>query len=361
MSLTRRALLGAAPAAAALVACGRHDDAANAAPAVAPVRPLKDTAPFRIGTCLMTAELDDPQFTGLVQRNFSQVTPEWEMKMERILAADGSLALDAADRIAGFCRDSRLAMHGTTLVWYAQDPPTFEALKHDRAGFEDHLRDYIRQVVGRYRGLARGWDVVNEAVAEDGNGYRGGVWAEGLGDDFARVPFEMAREADPDAVLFLNDYNLESMPAKLDAFQRLAERLLKAGAPLTGLGTQSHLGFDTPPGQAGAAVKALARFGLPIHVSELDITTHKPGLSLGSPSDPARLQAQARVAAEIAAAFADLPAAQRYAFTIWGVRDKDSWLRGSAQGAPDDAPLLFDAAGAPKPALAAVEAAFARR
>jgi endo-1,4-beta-xylanase len=359
MSLTRRALIGAAPA-AALVACGRHDDAANAAPA-ASVRPLKDAAPFRIGACLMTAELDDPQFVDLVQRNFSQVTPEWEMKMERILAADGALTFDAADRIAGFCRDNRLALHGTTLVWYAQDPPAFEALTHDRTGFEDHLRDYIRQVVGRYRGLARGWDVVNEAVAEDGNGYRGGVWAAGLGDDFARLPFEMAREADPDAVLFLNDYNLESIPAKLDAFQRLAERLLKAGAPLTGLGTQSHLGFDTPPGQAGAAVKALARFGLPIHVSELDITTHKAGLSLGGPSDPARLKAQARVAAEIAEAFAELAAAQRYAFTIWGVRDRDSWLRGSPQGALDDAPLLFDDAGAPKPALAAVEAAFASR
>lgn len=357
MNLSRRALLGALPA-TALVACARRDDAANAAPAP-PARPLKDAAPFRIGTCLMTAELADPQFVGLVQRNFSQVTPEWEMKMERILAADGSLTFDAADQIAGFCRDNGLALHGTTLVWYAQDPPAFEALKNDRAGFEVKLRDYVQQVVGRYRGLTRGWDVVNEAVAEDGNGYRGGVWAQGLGDDFARLPFEMARGADPDAVLFLNDYNLESMPAKLDAFQRLAERLLKAGAPLTGLGTQSHLGYDTPRGQAGAAVKALARFGLPIHVSELDITTHSSGLSLGAgASDPARLQAQARVAAEIAEAFAELPPAQRYAFTLWGVRDRDSWLRGSPQGAPDDAPLLFDAAGRPKPALAAVEAAF---
>jgi endo-1,4-beta-xylanase len=351
---SRRALLGALPA-LALAACGRRDVAAPA-PAL---RPLKETAPFPVGTSLMTGELKDPQFVELLRRNFSQVTPEWEMKMERILRADGSLDFSAADQIADFCRGAGLKLHGTTLVWYAQDPPAFEALKGDRAAFEARLKDYIAAMMGRYQGLARGWDVLNEAVAENGDGLRGGVWAEGLGDDFGRVAFELAREGDPTALLFINDYNLELMPAKLDTFQRLLERLLQAGAPVTGVGTQSHLDIDTQPGQAGAAIRALARFGLPIHVSELDISTKGGALSaLGG--DGAKLQAQARIAGEIAEAFADLPARQRYAFTVWGVRDSDSWLRGSPQGAPDDQPLLFDAMGQPKPALAAVEAAFER-
>jgi endo-1,4-beta-xylanase len=280
------------------------------------------------------------------------------MKMERILKPDGSLDFSAADQIAEFCRGAGLGMHGTTLVWYAQDPPAFEALKGDRTQFEARLRSYIATVMGRYRGLARGWDALNEAVAENGDGYRGGVWAEGLGDDYARLSFEMAREGDPNAALFLNDYNLELIPAKLDSFQRLVERLLQAGAPVTGLGTQSHLDINVTPGQAGVAVRALARFGLPIHVSELDISTHQGALSFSS--EASRLQAQARIAAEIAEAFAELPAHQRYAFTVWGVRDKDSWLRGSNGGDPNDEPLLFDAAGEPKPALAAVEAAFER-
>lgn len=353
MSPSRRALLGAVPA-LALVACGRRDVAAP----VATLLPLKDAAPFPVGTCLMTGELKDPQFTGLVRRNFTQVTPEWEMKMERILGADGAVDFSAADQIADFCRGAGLRMHGTTLVWYAQDPPAFEALKDDRAAFEVKLHDYITAVMRRYQGLARGWDVLNEAVAEEGNGYRGGVWAAGLGDDYGRLAFQMAREADPTALLFLNDYNLELMPAKLDSFQRLLESLLRQGAPVTGLGTQSHLDINTRPGQAGAAIKALARFGLPIHVSELDISTRQSGVSLSSDTD--KLQAQARIAGEIAEAFAGLPAAQRYAFTVWGVRDKDSWLRGSNGGDPGDAPLLFDASGEPKPALAAVEAAFRR-
>jgi endo-1,4-beta-xylanase len=317
-------------------------------------------ARFPVGTCVMTGELRDPGFVGLVRRNFSQVTPEWEMKMERILADDGQLRFDAADQIADFCRANGLALHGTTLVWYAQKPAAFEALQGDRTAFGAKLRDYVFAVAGRYRGLARGWDVLNEAVAENGVGYRGGIWETALGPDYARLAFELAREADPDAVLFLNDYNLELMPAKLDSFQRLLESLLRAGAPVTGIGTQSHIRADTPPGQAGAAVRALARFGLPIHVSELDISTRQQGLSLTSDAD--RLQAQARVAAEIAEAFAELPARQRYAFTVWGVRDRDSWLRGTSGGGdPNDRPLLFDDVGQPKPALSAVEQVFARR
>ena len=353
MRPSRRALIAAAPA-LALADCG-HRDVAQPLP---PARPLKATARFPVGTSLMTGELQEPQFVGLVRSNFSQITPEWEMKMERILGADGSLHFEAADQIAGFCRDNGLRLHGTTLVWYSQDPPAFEALKDNRAAFEAKLREYIGAVMGRYKGLARGWDVVNEAVAENGDGYRGGVWAAGLGDDYARLAFEMAREADPGAVLFLNDYNLEQMPAKLNSFQRLAERLLKAGAPLTGLGTQSHLDISLAKGEAGVAIKALARFGLPIHVSELDISTVGGDFSLGG--DASRLEAQARIAGEIAEAFAVLPAHQRYAFTVWGVRDKDSWLRGGKSGHPDDQPLLFDDDGRPKPALSAIEAAFAR-
>ena len=354
MRPSRRALIAAAPA-LALAACGHRDVAAPLPPA----RPLKDAAPFPVGTSLMTGELQDTQLVDLVRGNFSQITAEWEMKMERILAEDGSLHFEAADQIAGFCRDNGLRLHGTTLVWYSQDPQAFEALKDNRTTFEAKLRDYTAAVMGRYKGLARGWDVVNEAVAENGEGYRGGVWAAGLGDDYARIAFETAHEADPDAVLFLNDYNLEQMPAKLDGFQRLAERLLKAGAPLSGLGTQSHLDISLAKGEAGVAIKALARFGLPIHVSEPGIIrTVGRDFSLGG--DASRLEAQARVAGEIAEAFAALPAHQRYAFTVWGVRDKDSWLRGGKSGHPDDRPLLFDDDGQPKPALSAIEAAFAK-
>jgi endo-1,4-beta-xylanase len=353
---SRRALVGGLSA-LALGGCSRREAGAASAAERRAVRPLKEVAPFPVGTCAMTPELQDPAWAELALRHFSQITPEWEMKMERIVADDGELQFDAADAIADFCRQNRLRLHATTLVWYAQKPPAFERLQDDRAAFEQKLRDYVSAVMGRYRGLARGWDVLNEAVAEDGNGYRGGIWQAALGDDYGRLAFELAQEADPDALLFLNDYNLEIMPAKLDAFQRLLERLLSAGAPVTGIGTQSHLDADLRPGQAARAIQALARFGLPIHVSELDISTRQSGLSFQD--NATRLQAQARVAAEVAEAFMALPSSQRYAFTMWGVRDKDSWLR-KAPNAGDgtDQPLLLDDEGNPKPAFDTVEAAF---
>jgi endo-1,4-beta-xylanase len=342
----------------ALGACGRQGAASANAAGLRSAPPLKDAASFPVGTCLMTPELQDPALVDLALRHFNQITPEFEMKMERTIADDGGYRFDASDAIADFCRRNGLRLHATTLVWYAQKPPAFERLQGDRAAFEQKLRDYVSAVMGRYRGLARGWDVLNEAVAEDGDGYRGGIWQAALGDDYGRLAFELAHEADPQSLLFLNDYNLEIMPAKLDAFQRLLEGLLRAGAPVTGVGTQSHLNADLPPGQAARAIQALARFGLPIHISELDISTRQGTLSFQD--NATRLRSQARVAAEVADAFMALPPAQRYAFTTWGVRDKDSWLcKPPNAGDGSDRPLLFDNQGQPKPAFDAVEAAFA--
>jgi endo-1,4-beta-xylanase len=358
MTPTRRALMQAAMA-TALTACSERSGHASEV-RLPPAPPLKAAARFPVGTCLATPTLADPDTVGLILRHFSQITPEWEMKMERILTADGGYRFDAADAIARFCAGNGLKLHGTTLVWYAQDPVFFHRLAGDRRGFEQSYRDYIGRVVTRYRGLARGWDVVNEAVAEDGHGYRGGIWEQALGPDYARIAFETARQADPDALLFLNDYNLETNPAKLDSFQRLLEGLLRAGAPVTGIGTQTHLPADLEPGRAGAAIKALARFGLPIHVSELDVSTRRQSW-LPSPADPDRLDKQARVVGEVAEAFMGLPEAQRYAFTLWGVRDRDSWLRrGPNAGDGSDQPLLFDDIGNAKPAFDTLRAAFAR-
>ena len=348
MTPTRRALVQTGLA-AALAGCGERRVQASQPRRRRPVS-LKAVADCPVGTCLATPNLQDPDFVALALRHFSQITPEWEMKMERVLGEDGGFNFDAADVLAQFCTRNGLRLHGTTLVWYAQDPIAFHRLADDRRAFENGYRNYITAVVGRYRGLARGWDVLNEAVAEQGDGYRGGIWETALGPDYARLAFEISREADPDALRFINDYNLETNPAKLDAFQRLLEGLLRAGAPVSGIGTQTHLSIDMPPGQAGRAIKALASFGLPIHVSELDVSTRARGWFKGA--DPDRLEKQARVVGEVAEAFMALPSAHRYAFTVWGLRDKDSWLRrGPDKGDGSDEPLLFDDRGVAKPAF----------
>lgn len=337
----------------ALAACDRNA-AAQSAPRAVP--PLKSLAAFPVGTCAMTGQFDDPQWVDLATRHFSQLTPEWEMKMEYILGDDGRRRWDAPDRIAAFARDHQMRLHATTLIWYAQDHPWFKSLTGER--FAREYDRWIADVAGRYAGQAAGWDVVNEPVAEDGNGLRDCLYSRILGQDGYMIrAFEQAKAADPNAVLFLNDYNLENNPAKGATFLRLVERLLKAGAPVGGLGTQSHLDIEIPAGQTAAFFREAAKFGLPIHVSELDASLRRDG-----PLDPRtpkqkRDQQTARVD-ELAEAFMGLPQAQRYAFTVWGVRDTDSWLRRDAKDDGKDSPLLFDASGQPTPMFDAVVAAF---
>ncbi|MBO9557596.1 MAG: endo-1,4-beta-xylanase [Caulobacter sp.] len=349
---SRRAVVGSA---LALSACGAKDAQSQSVPADLP--PLKSVAPFRIGTCVQALHLDDPALAALIARQASQLTAEWQMKMEYIVQPDGSFRFDAPDRIAAFARAHGMGLLGHTLIWYAQAPDAFQTLDERRIGFADAYRNYILAVVERYRGLAVGWDVVNEAVAEDGNGWRDSLWARKLGAfEHIALAYRTAREADPNATLLLNDYNLEYYDAKRSTFLKLAERLLASGAPLTGLGTQMHVAADIAPGKITRMIRDLASLGLPIHVSELDVSLTRSENKLLSRSELQRRQTA--VYAETAEAFMALPERQRFAFTLWGLRDKDSWLRGENAA---DAPAVFDDAGRPKAGAAALIDAFQGR
>ncbi len=349
MRLSRRAIIAST---LALAACQRG---AQARVPVLPTPPLKSIAPFPVGTAAMSGQFDDPAWVALATTHASQLTPEWEMKMEYILAAPGSYRFDAPDRIAAFCAAQAMRLHGHALVWYSQGAEAFADL--DPVRFAAEYDRYISAVAGRYRGKVAGWDVVNEAVAEDGNGLRHCHWSQALGQDgYIIRAFEQAKAADPEAILFLNDYNLENNPAKGATFLRLVERLLKAGAPIGGIGTQSHLDIEIPAGQITTFMREAAQFGLPIHVSELDASLRGEG-RIDTRSRARRIEQQTARVAELADAFVALPPAQRYAFTVWGLRDTDSWLRRDARDDGQDSPLLFDADGGANPMIEAVAAA----
>ena len=334
---------------AGALALGACDRSVGAPAAPVHIPPLKSAAPFPVGAAVQAAQLADPAFAALAAAQVSQLTPEWEMKMEYICRDDGGFRFEAPDAIATFARAHGQRLFGHTLVWYAQSPPAFERLDESRQRFADAYRNYILAVVGRYRGQAVGWDVVNEAVAEDGAGWRDSLWSRRLGklDHMVRA-FEHAREADPAAVLFLNDYNLENLPAKRVTFLKLAEALMVAGAPLGGVGTQTHIAADLAPGELTRAIKDIASLGLPVHISEMDVSLARAkGYPLGRGELGAR---QARLYAEGAEAFLGLPRRQQFAFTHWGLRDGDSWLK---RENATDTPLLFDDAGKAKPAAKA--------
>ena len=345
--LSRRLFLSSS---LALAACA----ASPAAPA--PGRPLKDLAPFPMGVCGMTGQFGDPGWLQVVTREFDQFTPEWEMKMEAILRPDRSLDFARADACADFAREHGMRLHGHALIWYSQGAEAFSGL--DRATFGAEYDRYVREVTGRFRGRVVSWDVVNEAVAEDGDGLRTHHWSRALGEiDHIRRAFEVAHQADPDAVLFLNDYNLENLPRKGATFLKLVETLLKAGAPVQGIGTQSHLDVEIPEGRITGFMREAAQFGLPIHVSELDASLKSDGRVDLRTEGQKRAQQAARTT-ELAEAFMALPPGQRFAFTVWGARDGDSWLTRDARAGSGDRPLLFDADGRPTPMHAALVKGF---
>ena len=351
--LDRRALL-ALPL--ALAACERFASAEPAAPP--PARPLKSFAPFPVGVCAKSPQFEDPAWVQLVTTHFSQLTPEWEMKMEYILPEGrprdiGAYRFDAPDAIAAFAKHHGLRLHGHTLIWYAQGEQAFAGL--DRPAFTAAFDRYIAAVAGRYRGQVVSWDVVNEPVTDEGSELRDCHWSRTLGmDGYMIRAFEKARAADPNAILFLNDYNLENTPRKGATFLKLVERLMKAGAPVGGIGSQSHLDIRIPAGQIRAFFRDAASLGLPIHVSEQDASL-RSGERVDLRSRSERIAQQTARVGELAEAFMALPERQRFAFTLWGLRDKDSWLRAENSA---DAPSTFDDAGRPKAGAAALVRAF---
>ena len=360
--LNRRALL-AAPlilAPLSLAACDRFASARTAEAPLAP--PLKSLADFPVGATGMTGQLDDPVWVAAMRRHVSQITPEWELKPERILRPGFAYDFSASDRMVDWGREQGLRVFGHTLVWYSQGLDVFtDALPAAR--FAAEFDRYVSTVAARYRGRMVGWDVVNEAVAEDGDGLRDCVYARKLGSEaYIARAFEQARAADPEAVLFLNDYNLENNPRKGATFLKLVERLLKLGAPIGGIGTQSHLDIEIPAGQIRDFFRDAGSLGLPIHVSELDFPMQRDGGRMPDLRSTTERRAQqvARVG-ELAEAFMALPARQRFAFTTWGLRDPDSWLvRAEGKNRPDESALLLDAQGRANPAFQAVAEAFQR-
>jgi endo-1,4-beta-xylanase len=225
-------------------------------------------------------------------------------------------------------------------------------------GVDTAMSRFIRSTVLRYAGRIRAWDVVNEAIfdgsgavrvtppANPGNTF---YWGQYLGRDFALKAFQYAKAADPSALLFINDYNLETDNRKLDSLLAYVAELKAKGATVDGIGTQMHISINTPQSGIDNMFRKLAASGLRIKVSELDVRIN-PSSAAGFTATAALLASQAAMYRYVAETYIRLvPAPQRYGITIWGVADTDSWLYNNGR----DFPLLFDKDYNKKPAFLA--------
>jgi endo-1,4-beta-xylanase len=298
-----------------------------------------------------------------IKANYNIVTPENSMKPQPIHPTEGAYNWTTPDALVQWCQDNQIQVWGHTLLWHAQTGRWFlEGTNGQPATREqalERLKNHILTVVGRYKGRVIGWDVVNEAIADGGTGetenLRNSSWYRVVGPDVLTLAFKWAHEADPDAQLYYNDYNIEQGAVqnrgKHASSMLVLKRLIKEGAPIHGVGIQGHWHLTTRMPDVEKAIENYASLGLKVSISELDVTatgsnTGAFGNQGGGTVSAEAFEQQAQVYAKLFDIFSrHSPSISRV--TFWGISDRRSW-RGRQR------PLLFDTQLQPKPALQAV-------
>ena len=328
------------------------------------------------------------QEVALIKAQFNQITAENDMKWERVHPREGPGGYDfgPADSFVEFGEKHGLYLVGHTLVWHNQTPdwvfagtnpppasvnrsgknepghmrPIYAGPRASRAELLERMREHIHAVVGRYKGKVKVWDVVNEAIDDGGpeKVLRNSLWLQIVGPDYIAKAFQYAHEADPDAILRYNDYALEES-VKVRKLVTLIKSLQEQKVPVHAIGTQAHLNVTTGTfDKMDRSLSEIAKLGLPVHITELDINSAQGGQR--STDAEVAANAAATQGGLVADAGVRLTRAYEGVFraimkhrdsvkvvTFWGANDAVSWRRGGN-------PLLFDGDNQPKPAFAAV-------
>jgi endo-1,4-beta-xylanase len=286
---------------------------------------------------------------------------------------EGVFDFEQADALVAFAQANQMQVCGHTLVWAKDDrTPPWVFLDGDKPATRElvlaRMRTHIKTVAGRYRGKVASWDVVNEALDDNEPYYRESHWQSLAGPEFIAEAFKTAHEADPDALLVYNDYNVE-LPKKRPKLLRLLRELREQGVPLGAVGIQGHWEIDKIPSKdIEALLDSMKELGLKVMVSELDLglVPRDPWYAdggknraevartnpLGAGCPPELLERQARQYAELFKLFQDR-AGSIGRVTFWDLHDGRSWLN-DFPWKHAEYPLLFDREGKPKPAFDAV-------
>ena len=332
---------------------------------------------FYIGAALNHEQIigNDPRSMEIVEQQFNSITPENVLKWEKVHPAPGVYDFAAADKFVEWGEKNKMFLVGHTLVWHQQVPRWVflneSGATVDGATLLQRLREHISTVVGRYKDRIHGWDVVNEAINDQTGELRRTKWLEILGEDYLLKAFEFAREADPAAELYYNDYSLCDS-VKREGVVRLVKNLQAKGAKVAGIGLQGHWALDYPSiEELEKSIVTFAGLGVKVMITELDINV--------LPTDWGNIGADISANFELQQKYNPYPTAlpdsvqqrltKRYQeifalfqkhqdkisrVTFWGVTDAHSWLNNWPVRGRTNYPLLFDREYQPKPAFQAV-------
>ncbi len=339
------------------------------------VEPLKSALKnkFYIGAALNTAQITgkDSQAVEIVKKQFNSIVAENCMKMENLQPEKGVFNFEEADAFVAFGEKNGMKIIGHTLIWHSQAAKWAFTDDKGNAVSRDELiermRNHIHTVVGRYKGRVHGWDVVNEAITDNGQ-MRETKWYNIIGPEYIQLAFEFAREADPNAELYYNDYN-EWIPEKRDGIYNMLNELINKGVKIDGVGLQAHVNMNSPTVDLmEEAIIKYSSLGLKIMITEMDITV----IPWPTEQTTADISLNFELAAEYNPYPENLPDSvsdalnNRYAgffelflkhhdkidrVTLWGVHDAQSWRNYWPIRGRKDYPLLFDRAYQPKDAV----------
>jgi endo-1,4-beta-xylanase len=251
------------------------------APEAPPAASLKDTFKddFLIGAALNARQFSgtDEQTTAFITREFDCATAENDMKWEGLEPKPNTFRFEQADKFIDFCRKHGLVAIGHNLCWHTQLPswvskpdPGQETLTKEV--LLARLKNHVQTVAAHFKGKVLGWDVVNEAINDGDGEYRKSVFFRLIGKEYIALAFKWAREADPNAELYYNDYNLDADDAKRARAIELVKYLREQGAPIDGIGLQGHYNLTTPTvAKIDETIQMFADLGLKVVITELDV------------------------------------------------------------------------------------------
>lgn len=312
------------------------------------LRELAERNNLFIGAAVFTPFLSDPGYVETFVREFNMLTPENDAKACSVQPQLGRFDFRNFDGLVALAEEHGMEVHGHTLLWHQCVPNWLTNADFTRDEAIGHMRDHIYTVVGRYKGRVSIWDVVNEGIDDNGR-IRDTPWHRLIGDDYIELAFQFAHEADPDALLYYNDYGAEGLNGKSNAIFEMVSDFVARDIPIHGVGLQGHFtvgGYNRT--QIAQNMARIGELGLQVQLTEVDV--RHEGAVTGSMLEQQAIQYQEIM--EVC-----LNAENCTAFIVWGVTDKFTWLRGENLGFFNNtavAPLLFDDDYQPKPAYEAL-------
>ncbi|GAB5410726.1 MAG: endo-1,4-beta-xylanase [Balneolaceae bacterium] len=324
---------------------------------------------FYIGAALNTSQYTGADQRGIpiVEKHFNSISPENDLKWEKIHPQPGVFNFEQSDAFVEFGEANNMFIVGHVLVWHSQTPDwVFEdenGNEISREGLLERMENHITTIVTRYKGRINGWDVVNEALNDDGT-LRESKWYQIIGPDFIAKAFEFAQAADPEAELYYNDYSM-FLPDKADGAVRLVKEIQDQGIKVTGIGIQGHYMIGGPTGEeVEASIKKFKELGI-VAITELDVDVLPPAFEFMGADISMRAELKAELNPYIEGMPDSIKQAQIDRFTeyfevfmrhkdainrvtTWGVTDGDSWKNGWPVSGRTNYALLFDREGKEK-------------